>query len=327
MPIDWKVATVPPTGMPYNATDTSFTNLLYNFLIPLEAPTLTERLTLTPVIGAQGQSDLTIGVGFDLRAGGTVVQTKVFEALGFSETVVTLIEAGQPLDTSDPNYSEEKIEYGYLKQLISDIKLGTTAAAADMNNVMQERYQTYETNAAYQTFVDGTAQSGVSQHSLFSFASDAEVYGVFQQLWSQYYEPQILNIFPDLKGTDFQGSREEEVLADLIWNGGPGLLGPGLQSAINTGNRAEAWFQIRYLSNASGNTVAAERRYYDAQTFGLFDDPSAPTADEALQAYQMLSAHRSTIIQYELAFGTNPYSALSDMAAGEIAKANSWDFG
>lgn len=75
MTIDWQPATVPPTGMQYNPTDTSFPNLLYNFLIPLEAPTLTERLTLTPVINARGQSDLTIGVGFNLRTGKAVVQT------------------------------------------------------------------------------------------------------------------------------------------------------------------------------------------------------------------------------------------------------------
>ena len=103
MTIDWQQATVPPTGMQYNPSDTtSFINLLYNFLIPLEAPTLTERLTLTPVKSAQGQSDLTIEVGFDLRAGGEPVQTAVFEAWGFAQSIVTMVETGKSPNASDP---------------------------------------------------------------------------------------------------------------------------------------------------------------------------------------------------------------------------------
>src|SRR5579863_530152 len=131
MTIDWQPAPLPPTGMQYNPFDTSFTNLLYNFLIPLEAPTLDERLNLTAVPNAKGQPDLTIGVGFDLRTGGSVVQTQVFEALGFVPSIVTLAEAGTPLNPQDTNYAEEQIEYGYVQRLIGDIQLGTQAAIDD----------------------------------------------------------------------------------------------------------------------------------------------------------------------------------------------------
>jgi GH24 family phage-related lysozyme (muramidase) len=44
-------------------------------------------------------------------------------------------------------------------------------------------------------------------------------------------------------------SEERVALLSLFYNAAT-LIGPNLKRALNTGNRAEAWFQIRYLSNA-----------------------------------------------------------------------------
>lgn len=330
MTIDWQAAGVPSTGMKYDSSDMTFTNLLFNFLIPLEAPQESQRLTLTPVPITHKDKpttyNLTIGVGFDLRAGGSVVQDAVFVALGLVPSVVAMATTNQALNTSDPNYAEEKIEYNYVTRLLNDINTGTQAAADDMTAVMQQRYNLLETNSAYQNFVNAEvnsiAEPGIVQHSQFAFNSDSEVYGVFETLWQNYYQPQIFKKIPLLEGTSFVGSREEEALADMLWNGGPGLLGHNLQNAINSGNGAEAWFQIRYESNGSGNLVNAGRRYYDAQVFGLYDNPSSPTESDALQAYQMLTANRAVIMKYELTYGSDPYSSNALTPSHQIAGAN-----
>jgi Ca2+-binding RTX toxin-like protein len=85
-------------------------------------------------------------------------------------------------------------------------------------------------------------------------------------------------------------------------------LPTNLTQALQSGNRAEAWYQIRYGSSANGSQGLGivDRRYIDSQLFGLFANSDSPTALEALQAYQTLTSHRSTIIMYEDKFGSDP---------------------
>lgn len=106
-------------------------------------------------------------------------------------------------------------------------------------------------------------------------------------------------------------SQERIALMSLAWNN-PSLLGPGLQAALNSGNRAKAWFEIRYDSNggASSNGVA-KRRYFESQIFGLYNEASGASipADEALQTYEMMSerkggsTYRNAIFTYENTYG------------------------
>jgi GH24 family phage-related lysozyme (muramidase) len=103
-------------------------------------------------------------------------------------------------------------------------------------------------------------------------------------------------------------SREREALFSLCWNA-PSLLGPKLRAAIEAGDRAEAWYEIRYNSNggASASTGLANRRYVEAETFGLFDTSGKATFSEALQAGQMLARHHAAVLRYEDRY--NPDSA------------------
>lgn len=130
-------------------------------------------------------------------------------------------------------------------------------------------------------------------------------------------------------------SNERVALMDLYYQdpGGNGKSGyflnadntlTNLSQALQSGNRAEAWFEIRYRSADGGKQGLGlvARRYVDGQLFGLYANPSAPTETEALQAYQMLTANRSTIINYELQFGSDPYGAGALTPSGEIASAN-----
>ena len=93
-------------------------------------------------------------------------------------------------------------------------------------------------------------------------------------------------------------SREREALFSLCWNG-PSLLGPKLKAAIEAGDRAEAWYEIRYNSNGNGISGLANRRYVEAETFGLFDTEGKATFAEALEAGQMLARHHNTVLWYE----------------------------
>src|SRR5579872_2581111 len=68
-------------------------------------------------------------------------------------------------------------------------------------------------------------------------------------------------------------SAERVALVSLAFNS-PSLIGSNLVAAINSDNRAAAWYEIRYNSNSNSGAAAsgvAKRRYYESQVFGLFD--------------------------------------------------------
>lgn len=83
------------------------------------------------------------------------------------------------------------------------------------------------------------------------------------------------------------------------WRGtDPGaLLGPSLRSAVQNNDRARAWYEIRYNSNggASASNGIAKRRYMESENFGLYDDASSVTVDEAKNVFQMYAHHRQRI--------------------------------
>lgn len=93
-------------------------------------------------------------------------------------------------------------------------------------------------------------------------------------------------------------SREREALFSLCWNG-PSLLGPKLKAAIEAGDRAEAWYEIRYNSNGNAIAGLANRRYVEAEIFGLYDKTDKASFAEARQAGQMLARHHDAILVYE----------------------------
>ena len=97
---------------------------------------------------------------------------------------------------------------------------------------------------------------------------------------------------------------------------------------VTDNNRAEAWYLLRY--KAIGNHYGAQdggghakRHYYEAQVFGLYDDPANVTLAEAEQAYRMLTKHRADILKYEKLYGTDPNGSTPEQEAQRIAAANS----
>ncbi|GAA0745885.1 hypothetical protein GCM10009107_12770 [Ideonella azotifigens] len=116
---------------------------------------------------------------------------------------------------------------------------------------------------------------------------------------------------------NFDLTLEKLALMSLGWGGSKGaspanLLGPGLGQALKEGNRAEAWYQIRYGSNggASPSGGVAARRYLESNIFGLYNGAQATEADakqiEAKQIYGMLTQHRSEIFGYDAKWSVSP---------------------
>ena len=105
-------------------------------------------------------------------------------------------------------------------------------------------------------------------------------------------------------------ANEKIVLLSLAYNqkdGASRLLGDGLGAAIESGNRAKAWYEIRYNSNKHSlnedlHGIAA-RRFYEADYFGLYNDPTSPTDKEKQDVYDLIMADKDRyygkILPYE----------------------------
>ncbi|CUS32162.1 hypothetical protein COMA1_10467 [Candidatus Nitrospira nitrosa] len=99
-------------------------------------------------------------------------------------------------------------------------------------------------------------------------------------------------------------SQERAALVSLVYNGGSGIIGPKLRAALDSDNRPEAWYEIRYQSNGDG--THANRRYAESDKFGLYDGPdqnnAAPNQDEAREVMRMYTMHHEEIRAYEALF-------------------------
>ncbi len=130
----------------------------------------------------------------------------------------------------------------------------------------------------------------------------------------------------------YAGSWEQIALVSLAYNG-LGAWPSALTQAIKAGDRAEAWYQIRYKSNSVGSKYSqgialtdvagttkdeqgnfdqgfdkgwAKRRFAESELFGLYDNPSNVTVAEAREVLQTIQEHRAQIIAYEKAYGFSP---------------------
>ncbi|MHB8252294.1 MAG: hypothetical protein ACYDEV_01000 [Acidiferrobacter sp.] len=245
--------------------DPNFNEDLYQFLLNTELDGKS-GWTLSQVNG-----DLTIGVGMDLNTGGLPIQNAVFIAMGFDPQVV---------NGTAPNSGAAAQEY----QLVQQIR---SAIAAKNQALIQSLMK----------------NNALGLPTSFAFATNAQMKEAFGLAWTNYYLPRIKADFPSLsQDTNFLNSRELIALGDMVWND-PGLIGRDLKNAINDGDRAEAWYQIRYRSNLTSLPGVAKRRDYEAQQFGLYATPNDPTLSESVMTYQMLTEHRAHILAYENQFG------------------------
>ncbi|WP_439618985.1 M10 family metallopeptidase C-terminal domain-containing protein [Shinella sp.] len=141
----------------------------------------------------------------------------------------------------------------------------------------------------------------------FGFTSDMQIQAALTAI-SPRYEAVI-----DKWLSGIPNSTERAVLFSMAYNA-PALLGPKLKAAILDGDRAEAWYEIRYNSNGSGHAGIANRRYVEAEHFKLFAKEGTATTAEALDAGLMYTAHREKILSYESRFDADDAGRIKGFA-------------
>ena len=116
--------------------------------------------------------------------------------------------------------------------------------------------------------------------------------------------------FLDSHGVVIPNSKERAALLSMWYQNETSYFGTNtnpsnLTQALKDGNRAEAWYQIRYRSakNGANGGGVVTRRYAESQVFGLYEDGVAVTAAEARSIYRMYTDHRQTILDYEQTHG------------------------
>lgn len=111
-------------------------------------------------------------------------------------------------------------------------------------------------------------------------------------------------------------SEERAVLASML-HGGVNLtrFGDIMDDLIFNGDRANAWFGIRYMQRddeaddfEAPNNARAAKRYFQSDVFELYNDPGSVGLVEAEDVGRMYAQHRAYIIRYERDF--NPSHAL-----------------
>ncbi len=125
-------------------------------------------------------------------------------------------------------------------------------------------------------------------------------------------------------------SDERAALVSVTYNHGEGRVNSHMQGftdAVADGDRAEAWYQLRYNSRGTNPDPDIElgiraRRGMEAQAFGLYDDPQNVTADEARGVYRMLQLHRDDIARNERDWGTGFDGTAQPLAHNAIATSN-----
>ena len=134
----------------------------------------------------------------------------------------------------------------------------------------------------------------------FAFRTDAQIIRALGAM-DDYYDGRIDSWLAGIPDSD-----ERAALFSLCWNA-PSMLGPKLKAAVDSGDRAEAWYEIRYNSLSSSlpesvKPAIAYRRYVEADGFGLYDTDGKATYAEALETGRMLAAHHERLLGYEASY-------------------------
>lgn len=142
--------------------------------------------------------------------------------------------------------------------------------------------------------------------------TQTQSFDLFKQLAEDTYIARTRNRL-GLDAVSLPDSKELIALVSMCWQGSP--LGQGgsrtkaIADAIKTGNRAEAWYQIRYCRVITGPGDYG-RRYAEAQLFGLYDqsEQTNPSFDSSRKVYAMYASHFQQIRSWEAAHGNTAVS-------------------
>ena len=241
------------------------------------------------------------------------IQTPPIPTMGIGFNLLVPENLNTILTEMGFNVSATGKEGRYIKDIVAAVK---ARDIPELNSIMYN----WKKDAAVST------HNGKDKRSNFSLSND-EIENIFNAI-APRYEAKIDAWIAQYGLTIEQYSRERAVLFSLAYNsldknhdGIPDLLGDKLGEAMRAGNRAEAWFEIRYGSNGNGAPGIAKRRYYEADLFGLYNDSDNPTLTEAKSIYSMLQKHRPEIITYEQTYG-NPFDGSAPTEGNQVTAAN-----
>ena len=110
------------------------------------------------------------------------------------------------------------------------------------------------------------------------------------------FAEQLLAKLGDSLYDSLDDSYEKVALLSLAYNGGVGIIGERLLGALalQSGNRAAAWYEIRYQSNGDELGGIAKRRYLESSLFGLYNDPANVSDSEARQVLDVFLGDTNT---------------------------------
>ncbi|UVC10318.1 calcium-binding protein [Rhizobium sp. TH2] len=94
-------------------------------------------------------------------------------------------------------------------------------------------------------------------------------------------------------------SEERAVLASMLQQGAD--IGDVMDDLLFNGDRAGAWFGIRYMDREAEtvNNATAARRYFQSDVFELYNDPDFVDIDEAEDVGAAYARNRKYILKYE----------------------------
>jgi len=166
--------------------------------------------------------------------------------------------------------------------------------------------------------------SAMANNSAFDFTiTQADARTLYDQIIQDYHD--AVNNFLGGLHKNWQGTKEKLALLDMEYNGylATQAKSPSLYNAIHSGNRAEAWYEIRYNTNGDHDDGIANRRYRESDLFGLYDNKANITEAEASNVIRMFTKYWDEISVYEGKFSPTTSSAASQSILDSISRAES----
>ncbi len=258
-------------------------------------------------IYADSEGIPTMGIGINLRVHGNLV----LQTLGFDIAGTALI--GEALIAENGYIAELRQAFGRSYASGADIN---NAAHTALSAILARRAEDsrYSAFPAFPRTID------------FAFDNTTDSKAVFDTVMDGYprfagYEAQLNNWLSRNNIAAIGASKERTALISLTFNNAGALLGSKLAAALKNDDRAEAWYEIRYNSNA--DIVNAKRRFYEADTFGLYNDATAMSDADAKGAFRTYTRHKSTIDNYESTYSTALNNAISEFG-GSVQSLLAW---
>jgi len=224
---------------------------------------------------------LTIGIGFNLHD--STVRVKVFTDL----LNLTLDEYGN----SARNYIDQlSTTIGTAGKTLTDVKKILDAWKLDYDTNKNNPISSFKIPPP--TSITIEAKNGKT--------AETRINEFFENNFAQTYE----NYIP----TSVPNSIERIALFSAAYNS-PSLIGTGIKTALASGNRADAYYELVYNSGAP-----YWRRYMEGALFGLYNDPGSITESEALSVLKMYTKNRDRILNMDQIHTSDLASANSHFA-------------